>query len=158
MESHRLILINLVIPPINPVPRDRSNIGELSGSRYISLISGDIVSLSYGLQLCKMDGQQNLCHRRIFSRHIIFTIRKMSLGIRYYDNVLLWRSDDGRGDLHFLPVTEISTRENNPLHMGSLFFQTHRECSTPCEYIRNKFEKIISPCNCQCIIKLFDSH
>lgn len=111
MKSHRLILINLVIPPINPVPRDRSNIGELSGSRYISLISGDIVSLSYGLQLCKMDGQQNLCHPRIFSRHIIFTIRKMSLGICYYDNVLLWRSDDGGGDLHFLPVTKISVHE-----------------------------------------------
>lgn len=107
MESYQLILINLVIPSINPVPRGRSNIGELSRSRHISLISCDIVSLSCGLQLCKTDGQQNLCHTRTFSRHIIFTIRKSSLGICYYDDVLLWRSDDGGVDLHFLPVTEV---------------------------------------------------
>lgn len=71
MESHQLILINLVIPLINPVPRGRSNIGELSGSRHISLISGGTVSRSCGLQLHKMDRQQNLLPPKDFFLDIL---------------------------------------------------------------------------------------
>lgn len=134
---------------MNPIPRDRNNIGKLSSSRYISLISSDIASLSYGLPLHEIDRQQNLCHPRIFSKCIVFTIRKISLQICYHDDVLLWRSDYAGVDLHFLPLLKpLFTWESNHLHMGLLFFfQMHMEYSTRWESIGNIFRKL--PCNCQ---------
>lgn len=138
MESHQLTLINLVIPPMNPIPRDRNNIGKLSSSRYISLISSDIASLSYGLPLHEIDRQQNLCHPRIFSKCIVFTIRKISLQICYHDDVLLWRSDYARVDLHFLPLLKpLFTWESNHLHMGLLVFT---KCTWNIQLVENLLE------------------
>lgn len=147
MESH---LINLVTPPINPVPRGRSNTGQLSGSSHISLTSADRVSLNCGHQLCKMGGEQNLCHPKIISRHIISTIRRISLGICYYDYAVIrwWRS----GFTFPTCCWNLCAHEKAITYIWDYSFS---KC-IPCEYVRNVFEKNIHilPCNCQCIIKL----
>lgn len=111
-------------------------------------MSSDIASLSCGLPLHKMNRHQNLCHLRIFYRCTVFTIRKIPLGICYYDDILLWRSDYGGVDLHFLLLlVSVHMRKQSLTHGITVFFQIHSECSIHWEYTGNIFRKL--PRNCQ---------
>ena len=58
-----------------------------------------------------------------FSKPIISAIRRISPGICYYDNVLLWRYDDGRADLHFSThYQSLSTHEKAITHIWDYCF------------------------------------
>lgn len=105
MELHLQILINFAIPPIKPLPRGRSNIGILSASRRISLIPGDTVSVFNFSYVRWIDSRPSAT--QVFFLDISRHIRKISLGVCYYDNVSPWRSNDGRVHLHFLTITEV---------------------------------------------------
>lgn len=156
MESPQLILINLTIPLINPVSYRRSNIGELSCFRRISLTSGDMVSLSCGLQLCKADGQrQNSAIQGFFLN--ISPPPSEEFPLEFVTMTMYCSGDMTMAEriYIFLPATEVFVHMRKQSHTyGINVFPNAQGMFNYLQMYQKYIQKMTLPCNYQCIMKL----